>query len=303
MGLTLAQVEFETVDVFTDTAFGGNPVAVVYGGETLSDASMQAIATEFNLSETTFVLPPESDGTARVRIFTPAAELPFAGHPNVGTAVSVARRGWLFGAEVGDAVVFEEIAGRVPLTLRRRNGAVVGAELEAPEPFTRGAGVEAAAVAACAALDTADVVTTGHAPLVGSCGLPFVFAEVASRDALRWSKGVAPAFEGLPATGLYLYTRDADAGADIDARMFAPLHGVAEDPATGSATVALGALLGEIDGAEGESRLTVRQGADMGRRSMMAVRAVTESGSARRAWIGGDCVAVMRGIIDADPPR
>lgn len=300
MGLTVVEVEFETLDVFTDRAFGGNPVAVVYGAEALSAAQMQQIATEFNLSETTFVLPPERAGTtARVRIFTPVAELPFAGHPNVGTAVSVAWRGTLFGTTIGDTVVFDELAGDVPLVIDRRDGVPVGAKLEAPEVFSRGAVADAAAVAACADIAEADVVTAHHEPVVGSCGLPFVFAEVASRAVLRQAKGVAQAFETLPAaaTGLYLYTHDADAGADIDARMFAPLHGVAEDPATGGATVALGAFLGELGRTDGESRLTVRQGVDMGRPALMTVRVLTRDGVAARAWIGGNCVAMMRGTL------
>ena len=295
---------FETVDVFTATRFAGNPLAVVFGGESLAPGQMQSIAAEFNLSETAFVLPPpRPDVTATVRIFTPRAELPFAGHPNVGTAFVVARRGEVFGAPVGDAAVFAEQAGDVALTITRRDGVVSGAELEAPQTFATGPAVDGAAVAACCALAPGDLVTTNHAPGIGSCGVPFVFAEVASRAALRRASGVAAAFSAHIArdlaAGIYLYTRDSDAGADIDARMFAPLHGIAEDPATGSATVALGAYLGVLAGGDGESRLTVRQGVDMGRPSMMHVRARTRAGRPQRVWIGGGCVAVMGGQLDA----
>ena len=251
---------FETVDVFTAIRFGGNPLAVVFDGETLSPGQMQSIAAEFNLSETAFVLPPpRPDVTATVRIFTPRAELPFAGHPNVGTAFVVARRGEVFGAPVGDAAVFAEQAGDVALTITRRDGVVSGAELEAPQTFATGPAVDGAAVAACCALASGDLVTTNHAPGIGSCGIPFVFAEVASRAALRRASGVVAAFAAHIArdlaAGIYLYTRDSDARADIDARMFAPVHGIAEDPATGSATVALGAYLGVLAGGDGETRL------------------------------------------------
>src|SRR5277367_3536813 len=129
----MMQLEFVTVDVFTDRRFGGNPVAVVRNGEGLTTAQMQSIAGEFNLSETTFVLPPKDAAhTAEVRIFTPKAELPFAGHPNVGTAFAVARLGSVYGRAVGDPLLFEEQAGLVPVEVLRDNDGIVGARLTAP---------------------------------------------------------------------------------------------------------------------------------------------------------------------------
>lgn len=295
-------IEFETVDVFAETAYAGNPLAVVFGGDGLSTAEMQNIAAEFNLSETTFVLPPpRPEVTAAVRIFTPKFEMPFAGHPNVGTAFLVARRGEAFGRAIGDGVVFAEQAGDVPIAILRDGDAVTGAELAAPQVFTRGAAFTPAVIAECCGLAVGDLVVANHVPQVGSCGMPFVFAEVATRAALRQAGGVAAAIATyVPldvAGGVYLYTRDADAGADIEARMFAPLHGVAEDPATGSATVALAALLGLLAGEDAETRLTVRQGADMGRPGLMRTRALTHGGAPQAAWIGGPCVAMMRGSL------
>src|SRR6185295_19427721 len=133
------QREFVTVDVFTDRRFGGNPLAVLPDGRGLTSAQMQAIAAEFNLSETTFVLPAKEPAhTAEVRIFTPKAELPFAGHPNVGTAFVLANRG-----VTGDALIFEEQAGLVRMQLPRDGGAVVGAGLTAPQRLSRGAEIPA----------------------------------------------------------------------------------------------------------------------------------------------------------------
>jgi len=133
------QLDFVTVDVFTNRRFGGNPLAVVLNAEGLATAPMQSIAAEFNLSETTFVLPPiEAAHTAEVRIFTPKAELPFAGHPNVGTAFVLAQYRNLFGRAVGDPLLFEEKAGLVPLELLKDAGSIVGARLTAPQPLSQG---------------------------------------------------------------------------------------------------------------------------------------------------------------------
>src|SRR5580658_2648179 len=133
------QLKFFTVDVFTDRQFGGNPLAVFPDARGLTAPQMQAIAAEFNLAETTFVLPPQAPGhTAQVRIFTPRAEMPFAGHPNVGTAFVLARQGECHGRPVGEPLIFEEKAGLVRLDLIKDGTAVVGARLAPPQPLTRG---------------------------------------------------------------------------------------------------------------------------------------------------------------------
>ncbi|MFZ3311370.1 MAG: PhzF family phenazine biosynthesis isomerase, partial [Xanthobacteraceae bacterium] len=154
------QVEFVTVDVFAERRFGGNPLAVIPDARGLAPEQMQAIAAEFNLAETTFVLPPkDASHTAEVRIFTPRAELPFAGHPNVGTAFVLASRGESHGRTVGDPLLFEEKAGLVRLDLIREAGALVGARLTAPQPLQRGADIAPEIVAAAASLTAVDVET------------------------------------------------------------------------------------------------------------------------------------------------
>src|SRR5262249_19434501 len=159
--------EFVTVDVFTDRRFGGNPLAVLPEADGLTAAQMQAIAAEFNLSETTFVLPPQDPAyTAEVRIFTPRAELPFAGHPNVGTAFALARRGNVGGRPLGDTLLFEERAGLVPVALLRESGDTVGARLTAPQPFSRGVDIAVDAVAASCGLMADDIAVANHRPCV-----------------------------------------------------------------------------------------------------------------------------------------
>lgn len=296
------RVDFQTVDVFTERRFGGNPLAVVLDARGLDADQMQSIAAEFNLAETTFVLPPSDPGhTARVRIFTPKAEMAFAGHPNVGTAYVLARAGEAFGRAIGgDRLVFEEIAGLVEIDLLRRDGALSGARLKAPQPFTRGADVSVETVAATCGLAPSDIATTHHLPCIAGCGNWFVFAELTSRAALAAAACNAEAFaQRLPmdsAVGMHLYVRTDEDGIDVQTRMFAPLYGVPEDPATGSANVALAGLLAALDGSA-RIDLRIAQGVDMGRPSLMEASARTTVGGTE-CYIGGSCVPVMRGEID-----
>jgi trans-2,3-dihydro-3-hydroxyanthranilate isomerase len=201
---------YVTVDVFTNRAFGGNPLAVVLDAQGLNTAQMQAIAAEFNYAETTFVLPPaDTKRTAHVRIFTPRTEVPFAGHPNVGTAVVFAREQEGRGGPPLDQLVFEEAAGLVPIQLIREGDTVVGAEFRAPETLTLGSKVSAANVAECLSLTAADINLRNHPPQVLSVGLPFLVAEIASREALRRAKPDTKSHERiLPPMGtdaLYAY--------------------------------------------------------------------------------------------------
>ncbi len=293
---------YVTVDVFTDRVFGGNPLAVVLDGEDLSTAQMQAVAREFNYSETTFVLPPEDPAHhARVRIFTPMQELPFAGHPNVGTAFVLAQeRGE---QACPERFLFEERVGLVPLRLLRRDGEVVGAELTAPAPLDRGRQYDADAVAAVLSLHADEILTARHRPEIVSVGLPFLAVELATRAALRRASAdpaaMASLLPGHAASGLYAYTRAVEASdgpVQLAARMFAPNDGIAEDSATGSATAAVGALQAALlEQAEAELTLQVGQGMDMGRPSLLSVVAVKAGGRVREARVGGGCVAVMRG--------
>src|SRR5262249_46487427 len=174
-----------------DRAFGGNPLAVVLDAEGLSTDEMQAIAREFNYSETTFVLPPRDKAhDAEVRIFTVNSEIPFAGHPNVGTAFVLASR-----AKTPPArLLFEEKAGLVPVEIMSARGKGTNAELPAPQPLKQLTKFSAEQAAACLSLPAADVTTDRHPPHITSVGLPFLTVELASRDALRRAKPNADAF-------------------------------------------------------------------------------------------------------------
>jgi trans-2,3-dihydro-3-hydroxyanthranilate isomerase len=298
------QIEFFTVDVFTNRQFGGNPLAVIPKAEGLSAEQMQAIASEFNLSETTFVLPPEDPAhTAQVRIFTPRAEMPFAGHPNVGTAYVLAREAEKAGARGdGSVLEFEEIAGLVRIELLKEGAQTVGARLASPQKFAQGKTVAAEIVADACSLPVDAVETANHAPVVASCGAPFLFAELKSRDALAAAVPRTEVFSAhLPRdeiTGIHLYVLSDDGVADIHSRMFGPLHGVFEDPATGSANVALIGLLAALH-PEPDLRLskTIAQGDDMGRPSVLAAVAEKANGTVNATYIGGKCVPVMQGAL------
>ncbi len=280
---------FVTLDVFTETRFGGNPLAVFPDARGLSDAEMQALAREFNLSETTFVLPAEDPAnSARVRIFNRTAEMPFAGHPNVGTGFALAARA------VGGVLRFEEIAGLVEVRVDD-----TGAEITAPQPLTLGPAMDPALAARCVGLAAADVVTEGHAPVMASCGNSFVIAEVTEEALPRAAPDLAAfaaAAEAFPHLGarrlpLYLYARTGP--HSLRARMFSPLSGTLEDAATGSAATPLAALRLSLEGGEA-ARFDITQGVEMGRPSLMRAGARRDPAGIR-ATVGGACVPVLRG--------
>ena len=298
-----------TVDVFTDRAFAGNPLAVVTDATGLTAEQMQAIAAEFNYSESTFVLPPDDRShTARVRIFTRQNEIPFAGHPNVGTAFVLALVAERSGRTLGSTVVFEEAAGRVPVDLiRDAEGRVTGATLTAPQPLTVGKTIPAAVVAECVGLEPPAVLTSRHEPTVASVGLPFVIAEVADNaigaarpDTRAFSDAARrfPLENGRFSVHLYARTAGRKGQADLRARMFSPLGGTVEDPATGSANGALVALLASLEpAADAALAFDVLQGVEMGRPSLLAVSAEKRAGSIVRVRVGGRCTPVMEGVL------
>jgi trans-2,3-dihydro-3-hydroxyanthranilate isomerase len=297
-------IPFITVDVFTDRKFGGNPLAVVPDARTLSSAQMQAIASEFNLAETTFVLPPQNPAhTAQVRIFTPRAELPFAGHPNVGTAFVLATLRQSDGAPLNDPFVFEEKAGLVRLDLIREGAEVVGARLAPPQPLTRGDDLAIDTIATACSLKVSDIESANHRPCIASCGIPLAFAEVKIRAALAAAQPRPDVFRAqLPAdrvTGVMLYVKEQGGDFDLQVRMFAPLHGIPEDPATGAANVALAGLLASLR-PEGDLKLHLRiaQGVDMGRPSLLEAGAEKKNGKIVALSIGGRCVPMMRGRLE-----
>jgi trans-2,3-dihydro-3-hydroxyanthranilate isomerase len=290
---------FVTCDVFTARRFGGNQLAVLPEAQGLSTAQMQAIAAEFNYSETTFVLPPDDPAhLARVRIFTPRAELPFAGHPTVGTALVLA---WLGRTPADGAFVLEEGAGPVPVRLAMTAGAPASAEFAAPAAPEHGPALAAAPLAAALGLAAGEVLAGGGLPCMASCGTPFLLAELASLNALgRARLGPAPDLLEATATGLFLFTRETgEAEVDMRARMFAPAHGIPEDPATGSAAAALaGFLAGRPGLAEGWHGWRIAQGVEMGRPSLILARGRREGGRVAEVRIGGQAVPVMEGTIE-----
>jgi trans-2,3-dihydro-3-hydroxyanthranilate isomerase len=291
-------------DVFTDTRFGGNQLAVLPAAEGLSDRQMQQIAREFNFSETTFVLPPEAGHTRRVRIFTPTAEIPFAGHPNIGTAFALAAAGEFGPIETPITVTFEERAGLVPVSIHRREGQLIWCELAAPERISLGKTISAQTLASAVSLGPGDIVTKTHLPQVASVGLPFLMAELKDRAALERARTNIDGVNALVAEGVtpdvHLYTHSADE-FDIRARMFAPLDGVPEDPATGSANCALAAMLSHYNDAKsGSFRWRIAQGVEMGRPSVLEARTEKQEGVVVDARIGGASVLVSEGFLEVD---
>ena len=291
------QRRYITVDVFTDRAFGGNPLAVVLDAEGLSTEQMQAIATEFNYSETTFVLPPaDKANDANVRIFTVRSELPFAGHPNVGTAFVLARHG----RDRDGGFLFEEMAGLVDVKVRRdAQGVATGAVIAAPQALSRYVELSVDDIAACASIASSDVVTSAHRPIQASVGVKFILAEVKG-DALTRALPDVAAYRKLDAAtpaldkrvSIFLYARDGD---NIRARMFAPLAGTFEDPATGSASATLAALLLSLDGGD-KASFTLTQGVEMKRPSLLHLTA-HRAEDGYRATVGGECAPMFRGEV------
>lgn len=291
--------QYHTCDVFTRDRFGGNPLAVVPDARGLDSRMMQALAREFGYSETTFVLPAERGNTRRVRIFTPQTEVPFAGHPNIGTAFVLAALGEIVLADGTESVTFEENAGIVPVRLERDTAGRVFCELTAPAALSLGSTVSVDMLADAVGLRPDDVVTAVHQPQVASVGLPFVMAEVASRSALAKACPDIAAMRALKARDItpdiHLYTRDAGE-FDLQTRMFAPLDGVPEDPATGSANSALIALLARLEaGPVGTRQWRIAQGVDMGRPSELFGRVEMDGDGAMVVHLGGCSVRVFDG--------
>ncbi len=290
-------VPYVTVDVFTEERFGGNPLAVVTDGRGLTDAEMQALAAEFNYSETTFVLPPDDPArTARVRIFNRTHEMPFAGHPNVGTACVLAG----MGRDRAGLLVFEEAAGLVEVRVQRDGaGTVASATIAAPQPLSLGVELPVDGVAACLGLAAEEIDVRAHRPVVASVGVTFVLVEVAAAALPRAAANLA-AFRRLAAEraadlagrlSIFFYAHSSP--GRVRARMFAPLAGTWEDPATGSASAALAALLLSL-GTGDRIALDVLQGIEMGRPSRIhaAARRLPDG---LRATVRGSCVTVFQG--------
>ena len=288
-------------DVFTKQRFGGNQLAVLPDAQKLSDWQMQQVAREFNFSETAFVLPAETGHTRKVRIFTPTTEIPFAGHPNIGTAFVLAETGAL-GKEIPDTVLFEEKAGLVSIEIQANLDSPTSFELKAPQVLTLQEFPAIRSVAKALSLRENEIVVTTHAPTVASVGLPFLFVEVLDLSVLSQVRIDMAGFDRLLVEGAvpYVHVYTPKTGStDIQARVFSPLDGVAEDPATGSANCALAALLSHYRSErDGEFSWCVFQGIELGRPSVLRIRARKEDGCVVASWVGGTCVMVSEGWID-----
>ena len=288
-------------DVFTETRFGGNQLAVLPEAVGLSTEQMQKIAREFNFSETTFVFPAKAGHTRHVRIFTPAREIPFAGHPNIGTAFVLASAGEFGEIKSSLTVTFEEESGLVSIVIQESGGKVASCELTAPQSLSIGKTLPVELVAAALSVDPKDVVTKIHSPQVASVGLPFIFVELKNRAVLERARINMSGFEALTAQDVmpdvYFYIRSSG-DFDIRARMFAPLSGVPEDPATGSANCALAGLLAHYSpDPNGNFTWRIAQGVEMGRPSTLIARAEKKDGVIETTRIGGATVLVSEGTI------
>ena len=281
-------------DVFTDTPFGGNPLAVLPEAAGIPEEALQRIAREFNLSETVFLYPPaDPQHTAKLRIFTPVAEVPFAGHPTIGAAVALRALG------APEQMTLELGVGAL------RSSAAVGAAggtatFTTPHPLTLLAAPPPALVAECLTLSTDDLLLSPHPPTLASLGLPFVLTALRDASALSRATPALPALQRAAARypagrdfALFCYTRARAQGPGawrVEARMFSPLDGVPEDPATGSAAATLAALLARLEG--DAVSLEVSQGAHIGRPSRICV-----STSPAGVSVSGAAVLVMEGRL------
>jgi trans-2,3-dihydro-3-hydroxyanthranilate isomerase len=300
------RLRFYTADVFTDRIFGGNPLAVFPQALGLGPVRMQQIARELNLSETVFVLPPENpEHTRRLRIFTPLMEVPFAGHPTVGTAYVLAALGEVELAGERTTIVFEEGVGPVRVEVQAAQGRPVASTLSAarmpefgPEPPS------AARLAAMLLLRPEDLAGGDLAPQAVSCGYPFLFVPLRDREALGRAFLDVTAWNDLLGTwwaqNVHCFALDPEReGSDVRARMFAPAAGIQEDPATGSAAAALAGYLGVRNPlGTGTLRWVVEQGFEMGRPSILEVEADKRDGAIVAVRVGGSSVLVSEGIME-----
>ncbi len=292
---------FTTLDVFTDRPFAGNPLAVLPDARGLDAATMQAVAREFGYSETTFVLPPSTpDAARRVRIFTPAGEIPFAGHPTIGTAVALVADGYVAMGDRRLDLVFELDAGPTPVTVTVDDGAYA-ATFTAPRRPRRGPVTPPERVAAALGLPVDAIDTAAHPPVDVGCGLDFVAVRLRDREALAVSAPRLDAWAELesPAAGHGVVAYVVEGEGALRARMFGPGVGVVEDPATGSAAAALGGLLAGLDAGRDATRAwRIRQGVEMGRPSRLDVRADTRAGEVVAVRVAGRAVVVADGTLD-----
>jgi trans-2,3-dihydro-3-hydroxyanthranilate isomerase len=301
----MRRLHYHLVDVFTDRAFGGNPLAVVTNGRGVDDATMQAVAKEFNLSETTFVLPPDDPRHDwRVRIFTPGSELPMAGHPTVGTAFVLAREHLIPRGGRESNIVFEEGVGPVPVRVEFEGGEPSFAEMSQPLPTFGPRLEDRAAVAGMLSLEGSDLEPDLPVEVV-SCGVPFLYVPLRSLDAARRARPRVDLIErvaqehGVPPQ-VFVFTRETEgAGSTVHSRMFAPAFGITEDPATGAASGPLGSYLVRYGLVAGESaEMVSEQGIEMGRPSYVRITIERRGEEFTAVRVGGQCHFMGEGFIE-----
>jgi trans-2,3-dihydro-3-hydroxyanthranilate isomerase len=294
---------YHLVDVFTDRAFGGNPLAVFLDGRGLSDALMQTIAKEFNLSETTFVLPPGNPANDfRVRIFTPAEELPMAGHPTVGTTFVLTRAGLVRPGRERTKITLEEGVGPIPVAIDWENGKPSFIEMQQPLPKFGPTIEDRAGIAEMLSLETQAI--RADLPIqVVSCGVPFLFVPVKTLEAIRrirFRRDVEERLK-LPEQNIFVFTTETEfPGSGVHSRMFSPSLGVSEDAATGGATGPLGCYLvrHHVIPSESELRCVSEQGVEMGRPSFLHIRIKHTAGEITGVHVGGNCWYMGSGQLE-----
>lgn len=296
-------------DVFTDRRLAGNPLAVIFDTDGLSDQAMQSIAQEMNLSESVFIRPAEANGhAARIRIFTPAKELPFAGHPTVGAAIALAERDHSAGEIDLDVVsVLEEEVGPVRCAVRMRQGAATFAEFELPKPPLRiDIPLDRQGIADALTVKATDMAFENHVLSIWSAGVPFLLIPMRNLSIVQnlefettlWER-VAPFVDGALASA-YVYCRGGvHHQAKFHARMFSPDMRIWEDPATGAAVAALAGAIQQFDGLpDGHHPLVVEQGVEIGRPSFIHLHIDSVGGEVAKARIGGQAVKMAEGILE-----
>ncbi len=301
------RLKFHTLDVFTETRFGGNPLAVVHAADDLSDRQMQTIAREFALSETVFLQRSDRPAhTAKLRIFTPATELPFAGHPTVGTAVLLGELRVPETTGERDALIVLELkVGTVRVGVRQRPSRASFAEFDLPRLPERGVPLPPTdQIAPALGLIPSEIGFENHRPVVYTAGVPFAFIPVASREVIERATVQAPHWQHvfkdpLPG-GAFLYTRETvHASAQFHARMFWPSAGVIEDPATGGAAAAFAGVVHQFDSPrDGLHKRDIEQGFEMGRPSLINLSLEVRGSKLVGARIGGHAVRVSEGTIE-----
>jgi trans-2,3-dihydro-3-hydroxyanthranilate isomerase len=301
----MRKLQYRIVDVFTDRMFGGNPLAVVLDGRGVTDTEMQALAREMNLSETTFVLPPDDPANDfRVRIFTPGRELPMAGHPTIGTAFVLAREKMLPAGGDILTIRFEEKVGPIPVRLEMKNGVPDKIWMTQPRPAFGPVFSNAAAVAEMLGIDPAGI--RNDLPIeVVSCGMPFLFVPVrdlATMRRLSFNRDLSRrALESLGVLEVFAFAMEVEnAGSTVHSRMFAPELGVPEDPATGGASGPLGSYLVRygLVPAQPKTSIVSEQGIEMGRPSFIHIEIAQEANEITEVKVGGQTVFVGGGEIE-----